>query len=258
VAVLSVLSDWGFSVFIFGFIYCYCTLQYPKQALKWFIKYIGFPSAVAFLLYIAAVINVVGMKVFMIDFIYSYLYRVLGIFFGSNFFLQAGNHEGFDNIITWANLISENITLFSFFKVMNSSFDELIWFFKIVVFITLAGVVVQKILQMQMKWWWWVISIFAVQLNINHGASFIIYLVILLPIFVRLNYLVVQYQDNRMKDLAFAVLIALFFAATIFPGYTINFLFIGGRSPMPILPIIGSALVVVILNARARSINAVH
>ena len=90
--------------------------------------------------------------------------------------------------------------------------------------------IVQKILQLRMAWWWWVMSIYAVHLNVYYGVSFIIYLVILVPILVRLNYLSVQYRDNRMKDLALAVLLALGLAASIFPGYSINFLFVGGRS----------------------------
>ena len=52
-------------------------------------------------------------------------------------------------------------------------------------------------------------SIYAIHLNVNYGVSFIIYLVILIPILVRLNYLSAQYQDNRMKDLALAVLLAV-------------------------------------------------
>jgi uncharacterized membrane protein len=101
-------------------------------------------------------------------------------------------------------------------------------------------------------------SIYAVHLNAYYGVSFIIYLVILVPILVRLNYLSVQYRDNRMKDLALAVLLALGLAASIFPGYSINFLFVGGRSPMPILAIIGSALLVYIVNMRAGITSAAH
>jgi hypothetical protein len=258
VAVLSVLSDWGFAVFIYGFIYCYCTLQYPNQAFNWFIKFIGFPSTLALSLYLIAVINTVGAKVFMIDFLYSYLYRVVGVIFGSEQIFQALNQVGFENIITWANLSPENITIFNFLKAINSSFDDLIWIFKIIVQITLVWILVQKIWQMRMKWWWWVMSIIAVYLNINNGVSFIIYLALLIPILLRLNYLSSQYQDTRIKDLAFAMLLGVFLAATIFPGYSINFLFIGGRSPMPILAIIGSALVVSMIIMRIRNASEIN
>jgi hypothetical protein len=258
VTVLSVLSDWGFALFIIGFIYCYCTLQYPNQAFKWFIKHIGIPSAFAFLLYLIAVINTVGVKVFMVDFLYSYLHRVVGVNFRSEQIFQALNEVGFDNIITWANLSPKNITIFVFIEVINDSFDDLIWIFRIVVQISLVGLLAQKILQMQMKWWWWLLSIIAIHLNVNYGVSFIIYLVILIPILVRLNYLILQYQDNRMKNLVFAVLMSVFLVATIFPGYAINFLFVGGRSPMPILAIRGSAFVVAIINMRAREAIATN
>ena len=258
VAVLSVLSDWGFAVFSIGFIYCYCTLQYPNKSFKWFIKYIGFPSAVAFLLYLIIVINTVGMKVFLIDFLYSYLHRVAGVNFKSKEMLLALDQASLVNIITWENLSPKNITVFDLLKTIDNSFNDLIWIFKIIIQITLIGVIVQKILQLRMAWWWWVMSIYAVHLNVYYGVSFIIYLVILVPILVRLNYLSVQYRDNRMKDLALAVLLALGLAASIFPGYSINFLFVGGRSPMPILTIMGSALLVYIVNMRAGITSAAH
>ena len=73
------------------------------------------------------------MKVFLIDFLYSYLHWVAGVNFKSKEMLLALDQASLVNIITWENLSPKNITVFDLLKTIDNSFNDLIWIFKIII-----------------------------------------------------------------------------------------------------------------------------
>ena len=200
------------------------------------------PSLVAFSLYEFAAMYIVGPGVVFYDFLGSFLIRVTNITFLKD--LIPTNEIQNSNIITWGNFSNTTnaISVSDAFSSLYIEFDILIPLLKYPILLVLLYGTLRIFTQIKVTYLWWAILIYSVILNRYFNFPFQIYFISWIMLVLQMKKLYYPNKKDIWGFLAFSILLGLAFAAIIFPGYTVNFLYKGGRSPSPILLIISGGL----------------
>ena len=246
-SVLAVLSDWGFAIFLLSVIYCLSILRgWSKKGYSFF-KLVAIPSFIAFLCYELFVAWTIGIEDFIYDLARTYFSRLSNIDISQYIF----SIKKQTNIINWENLSLTNLNLFGFIRVISYEFNSLIFVFKI----SLIGFLVFSLIKIVLRYIdvkYITLSAFCIIFNISFDWPFQILIIPWLFLVSTLPKLPFGNSSEVLLTLTFVIFISLLLAAIIFPGYAINFLYIGERSPSPVLTIVGSAAFVQALVVRKR------
>lgn len=241
-SVLATLSDWGFSAFLISLIYCFSRLTNGINQPKWFSRYIFRPSLVTISLYEVAAMYVVGPRVFIFDFLGSFLIRVANISSLKNL-IPTSEIEN-NNVIIWGNFSNNAnaINLLDAFRSIYIEFDILVPLLKYPILLALLYAILRIFTKFKVTYIWWVTLIYSAIFNYYFNFPFQIYFISWIILVLKMKKLYSHNEKDIWGLLTFSILMGLAFAAIIFPGYTINFLYVGGRSPSPILLIISGGL----------------
>jgi hypothetical protein len=240
VAALSILSDWGFALFILTLAFGWGSLGRGRPPWRWYLLVVALPAAAAFTLYEAAVISVVGWDFFLLDARVTYLGR-LGI---GNFidYLGVIDHFRENSVVVWPAQGRGTLSLLESFgvlviKPMLNTGPA--WILLMPTLACGAAITFARIKLGRMVW-------FGIAILVALNLIEVLPLPILLPIIVVLACgmarVPVVTTAQRLSGLAAALVLAVMAPAVIFPGLTIGFTIQGGRPPFPLLEMGGAAL----------------
>jgi hypothetical protein len=240
VSALSMLSDWGFVLFVATLAFCWASLGRGHPPWRWFFLVVALPAASAFAIYEAAVISAVGWDFFLFDAKVTYLGRMgVGDYFDYRSVLDRFREN---SVVIWQpqglgtlSLI-EVLGVFVIKPLLNTG---PVWILSMPALICGSATIFARIGWGRAAW----IAI-AILAGLNLFA--ILPIPILLPVAVALAIGLARVRvttaAQRLCGLAASLLLAILVPAVIFPGLTVGFSIGGGRPPFPLLEMSGAAL----------------
>jgi hypothetical protein len=240
ISALSILSDWGFALFVVTLAFCWTNLGRGRPAWRWYLLVVALPTVGSFLAYEAAVISAVGWDFFLFDAKVTYLGR-LGV--GDYVDYRAVLDRFRENsVVVWQAQgkgtlsVSEMVGEVVIKPLLNTG---PVWILSMPMLVCATATVFARIGWGRVAW-----SIIGLLVGLNLLA--ILPMPVLLPvaaaIAIGLAQVRIRTATERLCGLAAALVLAVIVPAIIFPGYTIGFLIGGGRPPFPLLEMSGAAL----------------
>ena len=240
VSALSMLSDWGFVLFVVTFAFCWANLGRGRPPWRWFLLVVALPAVTAFVIYEVAVIYAIGWEFFLFDVKVTYLGR-LGV--GDYVDLRSVLERYRENsVVIWPAQGTGTLTLvevlgvFVIKPLLNSGPA---WILSMPALVCGTATIFSRIGWGRVAW-----SAIAVAVVLNCLA--LLPLPVLLPAVLALALglarVHVATATQRLCGLTASLMLAIMVPATIFPGLTIGFSIGGGRPPFPLLEMSGAAL----------------
>lgn len=240
VSALSVLSDWGFALFVVTFAFCWSSLGRGRPPWRWYFFVVALPTACALILYEMAVIWAVGWDFFLFDAYTTYLGR-LGI--GDYLDYRSVLERFHDNlVIVWpaqgqgSLSLTEVLGTLAIKPLLNTGPA---WILLMPTLVCGAATIFARIGWGRLAW-----GTIAILIGLNLLG--ILPVPVLLPavvaVAIGLARVRVTTTTERLCGLAAALVLAITVPAVIFPGFTIGFSIGGGRPPFPLLEMSGAAL----------------
>ena len=240
VSALSVLSDWGFALFVVTFAFCWSSLGRGRPPWRWYFLVVALPTACAFILYEMAVISAVGWDFFLFDAYTTYLGR-LGIGDYVDYRTVLGQfHENL--VIVWpaqgqgSLSLTEALGALAIKPLLNTGPA---WILLMPTLVCGAATIFARMGWGRLAW-----GTIAILIGLNLLG--ILPVPVLLPavvaVAIGLARVRVMTATERLCGLAAALVLAIAVPAVIFPGFTIGFSIGGGRPPFPLLEMSGAAL----------------
>lgn len=253
VCAASILSDWGFALFVFGFTLCWAGASNRRIPFKWLLVWVVLPGALALALYEAAVVAAVGWDFFLFDIKVTYLGR-LGVW---SYDLQSAIEEyRRHNVLIWPS--------------QSQGTDRLQQLVAALLVAPLLNTGPAWILLMPLTVWaalragealggdrrLWLAAGIALLLNAAGLLPFPGLVVVFLWIAAMLRKAETGTPIDRLGVLLLAIVTALLLPGAIFPGFTTGFIIAAGRPPFPLLEMAAAALFVefVVSSVAARTV----
>jgi hypothetical protein len=233
---LGLMSDFGFAAFLISLVLFYLICSKNDQKKEWALKFCLLPAIVINLIYFGVVIQRVGIDFFLLDFKINYFGKVLG---SKLLYQDIENIYQNARIVLWPSFSSKIQSFNYLISIIYNWFSLNSSLLKWGLICTAAYVIINSIIKLQLSLVWWIIFFITYVLNNFYGFNIII---LLLPFILMVNKLNVLKDQTILVRLNFSIFLALIFTALIMPGYAIDFLYIGGRSPFPIYEIMTAAL----------------
>lgn len=250
VCALSILSDWGFALFVVGFAFCWACVSARKIPVRWTLAWIVIPSALALAIYAAAVIAAVGWDFFLFDIKVTYLGR-LGVW---HYDIQSAiERYQQNNVLIWppqsqgTDRVQQLLGALLVSPLLNTGPVWLVLLPVAVWALVRAGGTLGGDLRI------WLVAAAAVVLNVAGLMPFPVLLLAVLWIAVQLRHVRTDTTVDRLSALLLAVFTALLLPGAIFPGFTTGFMIASGRPPLPLLEMSAAALCVEILSRGAAT-----
>lgn len=253
VCAASILSDWGFALFVVGFALCWGCVSARKVPVGWGLAWVVLPSALALSVYAAAVIAAVGWDFFLFDVKVTYLGR-LGVW---SYDLQSAIEEyRRQNVLIWpsqsqgTDRLQQFVAALLVAPLLNTG----------PVWILLMPLTVWALLSagraLGGDWRLWLAAGIASLLNAAGLMPFPVLVIVFLWIAAMLRKAEMDTAIDRLSVLLLAIVTALLLPGTIFPGFTTGFIIAGGRPPFPLLEMAAAALFVefVVSGVAARNV----
>jgi hypothetical protein len=241
VCALSILSDWGFALFVVGFAFCWACVSARKIPVRWTLAWIVIPCALALAVYAAGVIAAVGWDFFLFDIKVTYLGR-LGVW---HYDIQSAIEQyQQNNVLIWPSQsqgidrIQQLIGALLVSPLLNTGPAWLLLLPVAVWALVHAGSTLGGDLRI------WLAAAAAVVLNVAGLMPFPVLVLAVLWIAVQMRHVRAETTVERLSALLFAIIIALLLPGAIFPGFTTGFMIASGRPPLPLLEMTTAALCV--------------
>ena len=238
---LSILSDWGFGLFVATFAFCWTAVGRGHAPWRWFLLTVALPMAGALSVYELTVISAVGFDFFLFDAKVTYLGR-LGVGDYLNYqSLLSRFHDA--NVVIWpaqGRGTGTILQLIATVAVMPLLTTGPAW---VLLFPVVVVAAVLTLSRLGLGGRSWLIIAMLVALN-GVGLLPMPVLLIVLGIFaVRLVRVPMDNPERRLCALITAVVLGLAAPGLIFPSFTMSFTIAGGRPPFPLLEMSAAALV---------------
>ena len=240
VSALSILSDWGFALFILTLAFCWGTLGRGRPPWRWYLLVVALPAVAAFAIYEAAVISAVGWDFFLFDAEVTYLGRLgIGKFIDYHSVID---HFRENSVVVWPAQGQDTLSLLEVFGVLV--IKPLLntgpaWILLMPTMVCGASITFARI-----EWGraaWGSIAIL-VALNLVGILPLPVLLPAIVALAIGLARVPIETVTQRLCGFAAALVLAIMVPAVIFPGLTVGFTIQGGRPPFPLLEMSGAAL----------------
>src|SRR5262245_9839553 len=240
VCALSVLSDWGFPLFVVTLSFCWACVGRGSPPWRWCLLVLALPSAAAFILYEAAVVAAVGWDFFLLDTYVTYFGRlgvgghldyrsVLDRFRDSSVVIWQPQGEGVTSLLPALGTLAVN-------PLLNTG---PLWILALPALVSGTAIMFARI-----GWgrvFWGALAALAL-LNVLSLAPLPLFIVAAAALAIGISRVRVSTPTEQLCALAAAVMLAIAVPLIVFPGFTINFSIAGGRPPFPLLEMTGAAL----------------
>jgi hypothetical protein len=240
VCALSVLSDWGFALFVVTLSFCWASLGRGRPPWLWSFFVVALPSAAAFILYEAAVIAAVGWDFFLLDTYVTYFGR-LGVS-GHLDYRSVLDRFRENSVIIWppqgertSSLIQALGTL-AVNPLLNTG---PLWILALPALVSGTAIMFVRIGWSRL---FWLAFAALALLNVLALAPLPLFIVAAAALAIGISRIRVVNPSERLCALAAAVMLAIAVPLIVFPGFTIGFSIGGGRPPFPLLEMSGAAL----------------
>lgn len=238
---LSILSDWGFGLFVVAFAFCWSALGRGRMPWRWFLLTVALPTTMALCVYELAVISAVGFDFFLFDAKVTYLGRLgVGDFLDYERLISQFHDN---NVIVWpaqgrgTDSVLRLISTIAIMPLLNTG-PAWVLLFPVVVAATASTLSRLRLGRVA----WLSIGV-AVALNIVGVVPLPVLTIILAGLALQLVHVPMTTAPRRLCGLVTAVLLGLIAPALIFPSFTMSFMIVGGRPPFPLLEMSAAALV---------------
>jgi hypothetical protein len=240
VCALSVLSDWGFALFVVTLSFCWASLGRGSPPWRWSFLVVVLPSAAAFILYEEAVVAAVGWDFFLLDTYVTYFGR-LGV--GGQLDYRDVLDRFRDNlVIIWP---PQGVGTISLLPALGTlAVNPLLntgplWILALPALVTGTAMMFARIGWSRVLW----LALAALALlNVLALAPLPLFILAAAALAIGASRIRVSTPGERLCGLAAVVMIAIAVPVIIFPGFTIGFSIGGGRPPFPLLEMSGAAL----------------
>jgi len=241
VCALSVLSDWGFALFVVTLSFCWACVGRGSPPWRWCFLVLALPSAAAFILYEAAVIAAVGWDFFLLDTYVTYFGRlgvgghldyrtVLDRFRDNSVVIWPPQGEGAISLLPALGTLAVN-------PLLNTG---PLWILALPALVIGTAVMFARIGWSGVVW---VALAALVLLNVLALAPLPFFVLAIAALAIGTSRFRVSTPSEQLCALAAAVMLAIAVPVVIFPGFTIGFSIGGGRPPFPLPEMSGAALV---------------
>lgn len=237
----SILSDWGFALFVVGFAFCWACVSARSIPVRWTLAWIVIPCALALAIYAAAVIAAVGWDFFLFDIKVTYLGR-LGVW---RYDIQSAIEQyRQNNVLIWPSQsqgidrIQQLIGALLVSPLLNTGPAWLLLLPVAVWAVVRAGSTLGGDPRI------WLVAAAAVVLNVAGLMPFPVLVLVVLWIVVQMRHVRTETTVERLSALLLSVVTALLLPGAIFPGFTTGFMIASGRPPLPLLEMTAAALCV--------------
>lgn len=239
-SVAAIMSDWGLTVFVIAFAFCWATFECGRVPWRWVIVTVALPAIIAFAIYEAAVINTVGWEFFLYDARVTYLGRL-----GTGSSLDYRNAiETFrnHNVIIWPPQGLGRDTLVQFVAaviIMPLLNTGPVWVLLMPVALAALVHIVRK---MRLSRIMWAVIGVGVLLSLFRLAPMAVIAIVVFLAALHLGRANSRSATTELCGLVSCVILALSAAAGAFPAFIIGFIMASGRSPFPLLEMGAAAL----------------
>jgi len=237
--VLSILSDWGFAVFIVAFVCGVATYGRGYVPWRWALTWVVIPAFVALCAYEAVVIYAVGWDFFLLDTKVTYLGRIgAGTVTSPQGLLDIYRDN---RVVIWPPHNSRETNLFDTLAVLASApilNSGPAW---LVLGPFCALMVVRSLARLKLPMWARVV----VGVSLALSATRVVPMIVILPALVVIGFALkdarMTTKVDKLTGLTIAALFGTLVAVAIFPAFTLSFSIAGGRPPMPLLEMLVAA-----------------
>jgi len=252
VSALSVLSDWGFALFVVTLSFCWASLGRGRPPWRWYVLVVAVPTAAAFILYEAAVIAAVGWDFFLLDSYITYFGR-LGVS-GHLDYRSVLDRFRENLVVIWppqAERATSLIPALGTLAVNPLLNTGPLWVLALPAL--LSGTAIMFVRIGWSRVFWLALAALAL-LNVLALAPLPLFILAAAALAVGTSRIRVATPTEQLCALAATVMLAIAVPIVVFPGFTIGFSIGGGRPPFPLLEMSEAALVAVF----AASVHLAH
>jgi hypothetical protein len=240
VCALSVLSDWGFALFVVTLSFCWASLGRGRPPWRWHMLVVVVPCAAAFILYEAAVIAAVGWDFFLLDTYVTYFGR-LGVS-GHLDYRSVLDRFRENSVVIWQPQGERTVSLIQALGTL--AVNPLLNTGPLWILGLPALVSGTAMMFVQIGWsrlFWLAFAALAL-LNVLALAPLPLFIFAAAALAIGTSRIRVANPSEQLCALAAAVMLAIAVPLIVFPGFTIGFSIGGGRPPFPLLEMSGAAL----------------
>jgi hypothetical protein len=240
VCALSVLSDWGFALFVVVLSFCWASMGRGRPPWRWSFLVVALPSAAAFVLYEAAVIAAVGWDFFLLDTYVTYFGRlgvsghldyrsVLDRFRENSVIIWQAQGERTTSLIQALGTLAVN-------PLLNTG---PLWILALPALVSGTAMMFVRIGWSRL---FWLAFAALALLNVLALAPLPLFIFAAAALAIGTSRISVASPSEQLCALAAAVMLAIAVPLIVFPGFTVGFSIGGGRPPFPLLEMSGAAL----------------